>query len=236
MVTNVPAEPDYEIEKLQAIKGSGAGFTKAELQGAAGQTVDYEVIVRNTGNVPLTLSALADANCVGISPAGSTALAIGGSETFTCERALTGAGSYDNEAAIEGGGKAKTSNRVILTVPGAPQQQPQQQVLAKCTLSESLIVLHGASGAKHSRFTVRISALGIKQITFYLDGHKLKTLTAGQAKKGEFNVRIDPAKLHYGAHRVSLTTVMNESVCPAIARAAVFVHPRPALVKPKFTG
>ncbi len=105
-------------------------------------------------------------------------------------------------------------------MPSTPQppQQAQQAVQAKCTLSESLIVLHGGSGAKHSAFTVHMSALGIKQITFYLDGHKLKTLTAAQAQKGQFNVRIDPAKLHYGAHKVSVTTVMSESVCPAIAR------------------
>ncbi len=237
VVANVPAEPNYEIEKLQAISGSGAAFTKAELQGAAGQTVEYEVIVRNTGNVPLKLSALADANCTGLSPAGATEVAVGGSETFTCERALTGAGSYANEATIEGDGLTKTSNRVVLTVPGAAQQPPPVQVVqAKCTLSESLLVLHGASGAKHSPFTVHISALGIKQITFYLDGHKLKTLNAAQARKGQFSVRIDPAKLHYGAHRVSVTTVMSESACAAIARSAVFVHPHPAVVKPKFTG
>ncbi len=77
VITNVPAEPDFEIEKLQAIQGSGAGFTKAGLQGATAQTVDYEVIVRNTGNVPLKLSALADANCGGISPAGNTELLVG---------------------------------------------------------------------------------------------------------------------------------------------------------------
>ncbi len=241
VVTNVPAEANFEIEKLQEIQGSGAGFTKAALQGAASQTVDYEVIVRNTGNVPLKLSALADANCGGISPAGSTELAVGGSETFTCDRALTGPGSFANEATIEGAGKSKTSNQVIVTVPSAPQQpqqpqQAQQAVQAKCTLSESLVVLQGGSGAKKSPFTVHISALGIKQISFYLDGHKLKTLTASQAQKGQFNVRIDPAKLHYGAHKVTVTTVMSESVCPAIARSAVFVHPRPAVVKPKFTG
>ena len=241
VVANVPAEPGYEIEKLQAIRGSGAAFTKSELSGAAGQTVDYEVIVHNTGNVVLKLSVLADANCTGISPAGATEVGVGKSETFTCERALTAAGSYTNEASIEGDGIAKTSNKVVLTVPGAAQQptqpqQPQQVVQAKCTLSESLIVLHGASGAKHSPFTVHIAALGIKQITFYIDGHKYRTLTGAQAKKGQFSVRIDPAKLHYGAHRVSVTTVMSESACAAIARSAVFIHPRAAVVKPKFTG
>ena len=83
--------------------------------------MDYEVIVRNTGNVPLAMSALTDANCSGISPAGSTELPVGGSETFTCDRALTGPGSFANEATIEGGGKSKTSNQVVVTVPATPQ-------------------------------------------------------------------------------------------------------------------
>jgi len=29
---------------------------------------------------------------------------------------------------------------------------------------------------------------------------------------------------------------MSDANCPPLARAAVFVHPRPPLVKPKFTG
>ena len=32
------------------------------------------------------------------------------------------------------------------------------------------------------------------------------------------------------------TTLMVDATCPPLARAAVFVHPRPPLVKPKFTG
>ena len=237
VVANVPAEPAFEVEKLQTIKGSGAGFTKGELTAAVGQTVEYEIVVHNAGNVPLALSPLADANCGGISPAGATELPIGESETFTCEHVLTGAGTYTNEASIEAAGKAVTSNKVtVQAVQQATSTGPAQVVAAKCTLSESLIVLHGVSGSKHTPFTAHISALGIKQITFYLDGHKLKTLTAAQASKGQFSVRIDPSKLHYGAHRVSVKTVMNDSACAAIARSALFVHPRPAKIKPKFTG
>ncbi|HTY95535.1 MAG TPA: hypothetical protein VMB91_00730 [Solirubrobacteraceae bacterium] len=153
----------------------------------------------------------------------------------------------------EGVIKKASSNEVITNVPAeaAPQApaestpQPStavvqtpaiQQVQGKCSLSESQIVLHGASGSKHGPFTIHISSLGIKQITFYLDGHKLKTLAAAQARNGQFSVRIDAGKLHYGVHRVSVRTVMSDSLCAAIARAGVFVHARPAAVKPKFTG
>ena len=42
-------EPSFTIEKLQEIKGSGTGFKTSPLTGEIGQTVDYEIVVRNTG-------------------------------------------------------------------------------------------------------------------------------------------------------------------------------------------
>jgi len=35
---------------------------------------------------------------------------------------------------------------------------------------------------------------------------------------------------------VSLKTVMSDANCAKLARAGVFVHPHPPVVKPKFTG
>jgi hypothetical protein len=105
-----------------------------------------------------------------------------------------------------------------------------------CTVSEAAIVLQGGAGSKREPFTVHISAVGIKEITFLLDGHKVKTLNSSQAKNGQFSLRIDPRKLGYGAHTLSVTTVMTDAVCPRIARAAVFVRPKPKTITPKFTG
>ena len=85
-------EPNYEIEKLQLIKGSGASFTKTELSGNVGEVVDYEVIVRNTGNVAIAFAPLVDKDCSSISPSGATELPLGGSEVFTCEHTLTSLG------------------------------------------------------------------------------------------------------------------------------------------------
>ena len=56
-------EPDFSIEKLQRISGS---FTKERLRGEIGQTVQYEVIVRNTGNTNLEIEGLRDANCTNL--------------------------------------------------------------------------------------------------------------------------------------------------------------------------
>ena len=81
-----------------------------------------------------------------------------------------------------------------------------------------------------------VPSLGIKEITFYVDGRKLKTLTAAHAVKGQFVVTVDPRKYHFGAHKVSVKTVMTNPACAKIARTGVFVRVRPARVTPKFTG
>ncbi len=237
VIVNVPEEPEFTIEKLQEIQGSGGGLTKSELTGELGQVVDYRVIVRNTGNVAIKFAPLIDKNCSSISPSGATEVPVGGSEEFMCEHALASSGSWTNEAAIEGAGKTKPSNEVVVNVP-APLQPvlPAQVAKAKCAISESLIVLHGVLGSKRKPFAVHISSLGIKEITFYLDGKRIKTLKSSQAKNGEFKIEINPRKLSYGAHRVSVRTQMSDSACAAIARSAVFVHPKSPAVRPRFTG
>ena len=110
----VPAEPSFTIKKLQEIEGSKVGFTKSKLTGTIGETVDYEIVVKNTGNVPLKFGKLIDANCTSIAPSGEETVAAGGEETYTCHHELTAVGVYSNEATIEGneGTASKTSNKV----------------------------------------------------------------------------------------------------------------------------
>ena len=68
----------------------------------------------------------------------------------------------------------------------------KQIVQAACTVNEPSIVLRGVAGSKRKPFTAEISALGIKELTFYVDGRKIKALTAANAKNGVFSVKIDP--------------------------------------------
>ena len=92
-------------------------FTVSELTAELGETIEYQIIVNNTGNVPLKFAALKDPNCEGITPPGATELAVGTGETFLCSHVLT-VGTYTNEATIEGNeGGTKTSNKVTVKVP-----------------------------------------------------------------------------------------------------------------------
>jgi uncharacterized repeat protein (TIGR01451 family) len=255
VIVNVKEQPkpSFTIEKLQKIAGESS-FTKSELTGTIGQTVEYEIIVTNTGNVPLKFSSFSDPRCEGITGGpGASALAPGEATTYTCSHTLTSTGPYTNVASVEGsnGTSRQTSNEVIVSSkapavtpplssvsPVVTSSPPPEKggVLAICELSEPEIVLHGASGPKRRTFTVQISSPGIKQITFYLDGRKLKTLKQSQSKDGKFTITINPSKLSIGPHKVSVKTLMNNSNCEPIARTSVFVHPHSRRVSPSFTG
>ena len=72
---------------------AGGSCTTAELTGAIGQTVDYEITVKNTGNISLGFSALEDAKCEGIAGGpGGKELAVGESSTYTCSHVLSAMG------------------------------------------------------------------------------------------------------------------------------------------------
>jgi uncharacterized protein YbcV (DUF1398 family) len=239
--TSVTEHPGISVVKEQQIAGSGAPFTSAVLSATVGQQINYRITVTNTGDVPLTLS-FSDPHCDAGTITGPTGnlnpdgtLPPGGVAQYFCSHVLkaTDAPQFTNAVTVTGqppsGPPVSGASTVVTNVA-------QQAVAAVCSVSVGSITLHGGSGSRRRPFTVRISALGVKQITFYLDRHKLKTLTKAQAKNGQFTIRIDPRKLSYGAHTVSVKAIMSDANCANLARAAVFVHPRPPVVKPKFTG
>lgn len=135
-----PPVPGLSIEKLQRI-GSETAYTPATLTGEVGQTVEYEMVVKNTGNTPLTLSALSDPHCDAGTIAGGPGagtLAIGEASTFTCTHLLSTAdqtaGSYTNTASDtgtpvgEGSPVTGESNTVVVNVPGG-EVQPETKNL-----------------------------------------------------------------------------------------------------------
>jgi hypothetical protein len=130
VIVNGPPPPaELTIEKRQKIETGE--YTTSPLEGKVGQTVEYEIIVTDTGNTQLTLSAFTDANCEGITGGPSKALEPTESTTYLCHHLLTSAdqtaGSHTNEASVTGTppGVApitKTSNKVVVTLEpiGAP--------------------------------------------------------------------------------------------------------------------
>jgi hypothetical protein len=123
------AEPAFTIEKRQQINGSTAAFTTSPLKASLGQTVDYQITVKNTASVAETVSEFADPHCDPGTLAGEgVALAPGASATYTCRHLLTAVGSYVNEATatattVGGVPLTRTSNQVLVEVPPAPPSE-----------------------------------------------------------------------------------------------------------------
>jgi len=249
----------FTIEKLQRIAESEAGYTTAPLTGAIGQTIEYEIVVKNTGLAALTLSNFTDPLCdpgtIG-GGRGEVPLAPGEATTYTCTHLITSAGTYINVATVTGTAPGQAprplaSNAVIVEVPAAKRplapsggSSPSGSAgsggaggggggggVLNCKAKS--LALHGASGPKRGTFTVQVPATGIKRITFYLDGRKLRTLTAAQARGGKFTIKLNPSSLSFGPHKVSIRALTS---CASVARSGVFVHARATRVVPPFTG
>jgi hypothetical protein len=253
VLVEVPAMPAFTIEKLQKIAGSTSGFTSAHLTGAVGQTVEYKIIVMNTGNVALGFENFTDSHCDAGTIAGgpgSAQVPPGASTTYTCSRVLTSVGSYVNVASVTGTAQgqaplARESNPVEVNAAakgtpapavgvGPVAQVPKSGLLGRCEASSP--AFRGPAGPKRSTFLVQIKAAGVKQVTFYLDGRKLKTLKPSQARGGRFEIQIDARTLSYGRHTVSVKASFSNRVCVPVARSAVFVRPYPQPSRIKFTG
>jgi Regulator of chromosome condensation (RCC1) repeat len=100
-VVTVTTASYFTIEMLQRIEGESS-YTTSELRAKAGQTVQYEIVVENTGSSTLKFAPLKDKDCEDISPSTSSELGAGESETFTCEHTLGAVVfRYVNKASIE---------------------------------------------------------------------------------------------------------------------------------------
>ncbi|MGA2320282.1 MAG: hypothetical protein ABSG95_06010 [Solirubrobacteraceae bacterium] len=123
-------EPGFSIVKLQKFANVAGGYTTSPLpSGHEGQTVDYEILVTNTGNVPLTFSSFSDPRCdegtITGGP-GETPVAPSSSTTYFCTHLLTKA---DHEAGV-----VENIASVTGTPPegdGPPITDPSNPVLAE---------------------------------------------------------------------------------------------------------
>jgi hypothetical protein len=221
------APPSFTIEKLQAVVGFG-GFTASLLTPVTpGATINYEIIVKNTGQVPLTFANFTDAHCdpgtIAGGP-GEASIAPGNSTLYTCRHVMGNEPSYVNQASVTGAAQGQPP----LTQNSNPVEV--RETVKPC--SPTSLRVRGATGPKRGPFTAHVSSRAIKLITLLLDGRKLTTLKPSAANGGRFAVKIDARKLSYGAHRLSVKPLTSTGGCGAAALSSVFVHPRPPVPPP----
>jgi hypothetical protein len=265
--------PGFSIEKLQQIAGSSSPYTSSQLSGQVGQTIDYEILITNTGNVPLRFASFSDPQCDAGTLAGGTegaALPAGASTTYTCSHVIDStdatAGSYSNTVTVtgtpptgEGEPVTSSSNTVVVTVPSAgtlgvtttasPSGSSGQASSTTSSPSKSGVLafksatlpkLKGPQGCvRANSFHVSLRSAGVSSVGFYLDGHKLKTLTARNARKGLLTITIDAAKLKLGSHKLTARIKMAATASTKLtlgSRTIRILRCDPAAVTPKFTG
>jgi len=156
------SKPEFTVGKTQQIAGSSSPFTAEKLNAKLGQTVDYQITVSNSGNVPLTLGAFMDPGCDPGTIAGppeGTAVAPGGRATYTCSHLLTGGGLYTNvasaEATFEGGRTdVHESNKVVTSVV----------LEARLSLSKTQEIKGSGTGFTASTLTASVGQTVLYQI------------------------------------------------------------------------
>lgn len=266
--------PAFTLEKLQQIVGAGGSYTSGQLSGVVGQTVEYEIVVKNMGNVPLTLSSLSDPHCDAATlaggPEGGAALPVGASSTYTCTHRLSAAdgtaGSYANTVTLTGtppGGEGSpitnSSNTVVVAVSptasgntlsstssagatgvlSTTSSQSPSKTGVLAFSSATIPKLFGPQGCMRHNFRVSLKAAGVASVTFYLDGHKLRTITSKNAHKGLLTLLIDPDKLKVGTHKLVAKITMKHAPSTKAkqgTRSLRILRCSSAALTPKFTG
>lgn len=286
--------PAFTIEKEQTIAGSGKPFTTAKLAADVGQTVDYRLLVTNTGNTPLNFGPLIDPRCSSISGGSENPIEPFATIEFTCSHTLTTAdegSEYTNVGEITGtpepgeGEPIRERSNLVAVGPVGPEPKeeeggggkkegggteptppppnpggnpPSKQEILNTTnsgaggtgaasksgvlgfSSATVPALHGPQGCVRGRFTASVRSAGVASVTFYLDGRKIKHLTAANAHKGLLSVTIEAARLKVGAHHVTAKITMKKTTATAKAATATrrltVVRCHSAVITPRFTG
>lgn len=126
---------------------------------------------------------------------------------------------------------------------GAPAATPTATIAKGGVLgftSASVPSLKGPQGCVRGDFTASIRATGVSGVTFYLDGRRIARLTYRNAHRGLLSVRINPASLRVGVHRLLAQITMKQSSPSAqaarAARRLTVIRCGSSVITPKFTG
>ncbi|MFL5957662.1 MAG: hypothetical protein ACJ756_09450, partial [Solirubrobacterales bacterium] len=94
----------------------------------------------------------------------------------------------------------------------------------------------GPTGCVAKAFNARVRGTKIASVTFFLDGKKVKTLKKPNAKT-VFQLRINPAKMRVGVHRLvaNVTFQSGSGTKPKTIRLS-FQRCARKLAAPRFTG
>jgi hypothetical protein len=130
---------------------------------------------------------------------------------------------------------ASTSGTSSGGQPSASVSQYEQIVLGERIVPGNARLL-APTGCASRAFNARVSGQNVAKVVFKLDGKTVKTLTAPNAGT-RFQIRVNPAKMRIGVHRIVATVTFK----PATKKAAQtfrisFQRCAKKLAAPRFTG
>jgi hypothetical protein len=100
--------------------------------------------------------------------------------------------------------------------------------------------LKGPRGCVRASFHASVRSAGVASVVFYLDGRKLRKLTAHSAHGGLLSITVNASKLRPGAHRLQAKITMMKATVAAKAvqtsRAITIVRCRAHAATPRFTA
>jgi hypothetical protein len=92
------------------------------------------------------------------------------------------------------------------------------------------------TGCVAKAFNARVSGQNVAKVVFLLDGKKIKTLTTPNAG-ARFQVRVNPAKLRIGVHRIVANVTFTAATKKAAKSYRISFQRCPSkLAAPQFTG
>ena len=233
-----PLTPGIAVIKYQRIDGTTGPYTRDLLTVQVGQRIDYEMVVSNTGQVPLAIT-FSDPHCDAGSITGPTGdlnsdgtLKPGGQATWFCFHIALASDrpTFTNTVTVTG---TPPSGPPVGPVSSSVTAQiPAQGVAPSCVAGP--VALQGTVGCARRAFQAVVQAAPntIKSVTFLLDGKKIRTLTH-PGKGNQWALTIHPNQLRVGGHTLTAQVTL---ICNNTKRTATlhFRHCPPP--KPRFTG
>jgi hypothetical protein len=154
--------------------------------------------------------------------------------TYTCSADTTGQGpgTFVNTATVTA---KDTNGRSVTDTDTFPTQLNAQQVIPE-EVVHGTARLQGPSGCVRTSFTATVRGTRIADVVFFLDGKRVKRITAKEGQKA-FKVKINPRKVGRGVHRVTAKVVfVSESQTKTKTLRLSFQRCRKQVVRPRFTG
>jgi len=121
-------EPAYEVEVLERL--AGEGYSEGPLTGKAPLKVEYEVILTNTGSVPVAVEGIGDPQVMGCTTASPKKPEVKAGESdvveAVCSHTIGGEGeTFKNVATVKASGKEQATEEVEAKTESVPRFEPE---------------------------------------------------------------------------------------------------------------